>query len=279
MKFGFHISISGSIDRAVDRAVKLGCDTFQIFTRNPRTWKSKELTYEEAKSFRDKRRRAGLDPVFGHIPYLLNLATPKDDMYIRSVALLAEELNRCDKLEIPYLVTHLGSHLGSGSEAGVQRVQAALDSVLKGNNGGVVLLLENTSGSRNSVGSDLWELGVILKGLRFGDRVGICFDTCHGFASGYDLSSMEAVDNTVRILESSVGLNRISLVHLNDCKGGLGSNLDRHEHIGLGGIGLDGFRALLRCPLGDKPMIMETPVDDRRSDSDNLDLVRELKVE
>ncbi len=276
MKFGFHVSISGSVDRAVDRAVHLGCDTFQIFTRNPRRWKSRELRHEEIELFREKRKKEGLNPVFGHMPYLPNLATPRDDMYERSVQSLAEGLLRCEVLGIPYLVTHLGSHLGSGSIFGVRRVQAALDSVLGKDSGGVVLLLENTSGSSNGVGSDLGELGVILEGLRFGDRVGVCFDTCHGFAAGYDLRCVEAVGGVVGLIESAVGLDRVGLVHLNDCLGGLGSHVDRHEHVGLGGIGLEGFHALLRSPLGVKPMVLETPVDDRRSDADNLAVVRGL---
>ena len=276
MKFGFHVSISGSIDRAVDRAAELGCDVFQIFTRNPRRWKSRELRSEEVDAFREKRWKAGLDPVFGHMPYLPNLATPRDDLYARSVESLAVGLQRCDALGIPYLVTHLGSHLGSGSEKGVRRVKAALDTVLSRDGGGVVLLLENTSGSRNSVGSDLVELGVILDGLRFGGRVGVCFDTCHGFAAGYDLRTGDAVDATIGVLESCVGLDRVGLVHLNDCAGGLGGHVDRHEHVGLGGIGVEGFRALLGSRLGGVPLVMETPVDDRRGDAENLVAVRGL---
>jgi len=275
MKFGFHVSISGGVDRAVDRAVELGCDVFQVFTRNPRMWRSRDLRLEEIDAFRE-RRKAGLDPVFGHMPYLPNLATPREDMYGRSVESLAVGLQRCDTLGIPYLVTHLGSHLGSGSVAGVRRVQAALDSVLSRDGGGVVLLLENTSGSRNSVGSDLVELGVILDGLRFGGRVGVCFDTCHGFAAGYDLRDRIAVDATVGVLESSVGLDRVGLVHLNDCAGVLGGHVDRHEHVGLGGIGVEGFRSLLGSRLGGVPMVMETPVDDRRGDAENLAAVRGL---
>ena len=276
MKFGFHVSISGSVDRAVDRAAELGCDVFQIFTRNPRTWKSRELRPEEIEAFWEKRKKAGIDPVFGHMPYLPNLATPRDDMYARSVESLAVGLQRCDTLGIPYLVTHLGSHLGSGSVVGVRRVQAALDTVLSRDGGGVVLLLENTSGSRNSVGSDLVELGAILDGLRFGGRVGVCFDTCHGFAAGFDLRDGVAVDTTVGLLESVVGLDRVGLVHLNDCTGVLGGHVDRHEHVGLGGIGVEGFRALLGSGLGGVPMVMETPVDDRRGDAENLAAVRGL---
>ena len=276
MKLGVHVSISGGVDRAVDRAADLGCDVFQIFTRNPRTWKSRELSEEEIEAFMEKRWKTGLDPVFGHMPYLPNLASPRDVMYARSVESLAVGLQRCDSLGIPYLVTHLGSHLGSGSEKGVRRVRAALDTVLSRDGGDVVLLLENTSGSQNGVGSDLVELGVILDGLRFGGRVGVCFDTCHGFAAGYDLRTGDAVGATIGVLESSVGLDRVGLVHLNDCAGELGGHVDRHEHIGLGGIGVEGFRALLRSGLGSVPMVMETPVDDRRDDAGNLAAVRGL---
>ena len=274
MKFGLHVSISGSIDRSVDRATESGCDVFQIFSRSPRMWKARELRQGEVDLFREKLNRSGLD-VNGHMPYLPNLATPKEEMYRRSVGVLVEELARCEALGLPYLVSHMGSHLGAGSEAGVRRIQGALDEALAGG-GDVAVLLENGAGSTNSLGSRFEEVGRILDGLRYGDRVGICFDTCHAYAAGYDLRSVASVESVLGGLEMAVGLDRVGLVHLNDCVGTLGAGLDRHEHIGLGEIGLDGFRAILGSRLGGIPMVMETPVDERRSDEGNLATVREL---
>ncbi|NQT07858.1 TIM barrel protein, partial [Candidatus Bathyarchaeota archaeon] len=142
LRLGYHVSISGGVDMAVDRAVELGCDTFQIFTRNPRSWRSRRLTDEEVAAFRAKRAEAGLDPVVGHMPYILNLASPQDEIYERSVGSLAVGLERCSALGIWFLVTHLGSHLGSGAEAGLGRVVGALDRVLEGDGSDVVVLLE-----------------------------------------------------------------------------------------------------------------------------------------
>jgi len=274
LKFGLHVSISGSIDRSVDRAVEFRCDVFQIFSRSPRMWKARELKQPEVDLFREKLKASNLG-VNGHMPYLPNPATPKDDMYKKSVGVLVEELGRCEALGLPYLVSHMGSHLGSGVDAGIKRIQAALDTALKGSNG-VVILLENGAGGKNSMGSRFEEIGRILEGLKYGDRVGVCFDTCHAYAAGYDLRSRVAVDSVIDGLEGYVGLDRVELVHLNDCVSALGTGRDRHEHIGLGEIGLEGFRAFLGSRFSSIPMVMETPVDDRRDDAGNMAAIREL---
>ena len=276
VKLGFHVSISGAIDRAVDRAVELGCDTFQIFTRSPRAWGFKTLNRAEVEAFREKLRRAGIGPVFVHMPYILNLATPNDEVYRRSVDSLEAEMERCAALEAPFLVTHLGSHLGAGAEFGVARVVKAIDAVLSRSGGSTVVLLENSSGAGNRLGSSFEEMGHILQGVTEEDRVAVCFDTCHAFTSGYELGHSEGIAETLEALDRAVGLERLELVHLNDSVGGLGSGIDHHEHIGLGMIGEEGFRVILRSRLSELPMIMETPVDGRRGDSENMDKVREL---
>jgi deoxyribonuclease-4 len=276
VKLGFHVSISGSIDRAVDRALELDCDTFQIFTRNPRSWASRELKEGEADAFREKRGRSGMDPVFGHMPYILNLASPDEGVYGRSVASLRVGLERCSALGIPMLVTHIGSHLGMGSELGVARVSGALDAVLEGDDSGVVILLENGSGSRNKVGSSFEELGRILGRVATPSRVAVCFDTCHAFAAGYELRTVEGLEGTLGSFDAAVGLDRLGLVHLNDSVGGLGSGVDRHEHIGLGEIGVEGFRGILTSYLACLPMVMETPVDGRRGNGENMVVARGL---
>ncbi len=274
LRLGYHVSISGGVDRAVDRAVGLGCDTFQIFTRNPRSWRSRELSDVEVAAFRVKRAEAGLDPVVGHMPYILNLASPQDGVYGRSVGSLAVGLERCSVLGIEFLVTHLGSHLGSGAEAGLRRVVGALDGVRGGDGSDVVVLLENGVGSVNGVGSSFEELGRILDEVGRPGRVGVCLDTCHMFVAGYDVRTPGALGETLDVFDSCVGFDRLGVVHLNDSVGGLGSGRDRHEHIGLGEIGLDGFRAIVGSRLAGFPLILETPLDGRRGE--DLGVVRGL---
>lgn len=276
MKLGVHVSISGSIDRAVDRAAEMGCNTFQIFTRNPRGWRFKGMDQKEVEHFTRKLEVHKMDPVFGHMPYLPNLASPKEEVYEKSVVSLTAELRRCAKLRIPYLVTHLGSHLGAGASVGLQRVINAINQSIYKAEGRVMLLLENTAGTKNSVGSSFEDLRSIIDQLAEPHRIGVCFDTCHGFAAGYDLRTEGAVEATIEKFDEVLGLERLKLVHLNDCKGELSSHVDRHEHIGMGKIGEDGFRKILRSRLGRLPLILETPVDKRRDDLGNLEKVRKL---
>ena len=278
MRVGFHISIHGSIDRAVDRAVELGYNTFQIFTRNPRQWKATKLTSEMARAFSDKVKSHDVKPVFAHMPYLPNLASPKDDVYSKSVETLTSELERCRRLEIPYLVTHLGSHLGAGMQTGFMRLINAINQAFNVTGGGVTLLLENTAGTRNSMGGTLEDIQNIIEQLAHPEWIGICFDTSHAFAAGYDLRTRETVEGTIRKIDETIGFEKLKLVHLNDSKGDLNSRIDRHEHIGLGKIGEEGFRNVLESRLGGLPLILETPIDARRSDVDNLRKVRDLAV-
>ena len=278
MKIGFHVSASGSVDLGVDRAAKLKCNTFQIFTRNPRQWYSGKLTHETAKTFIEKVKNYGFEPVFAHMPYLPNLASPRDEVYKKSVKVLTLELERCSQLEIPYLVTHLGSHLGLGFQKGLKRLINAINKSLKDTDENVSLLLENTAGTRNSMGSTLEHIQNIIESVFQQDRIGICFDTSHAFAAGYDLRTKEAVKKTIEKIEELIGFKKLNIVHLNDSKGGFCSYIDRHEHIGLGKIGEEGFRNILKSRLGKLPLIMETPKDARRSDIDNLNKVKELAV-
>ncbi|MEJ2126207.1 MAG: deoxyribonuclease IV, partial [Candidatus Bathyarchaeota archaeon] len=276
MKVGFHVSISGSIDKAVDRAVDLGCTIFQIFTRNPRQWHSTNLDPETAKKFSDKVTKYNMQPVFAHMPYLPNLASPKDDVHKKSVKTLSLELKRCEQLEIPYLVTHLGSHLGKGKETGFERLINGINKVLKDTKGKVTVLLENTAGTKNSMGSTFEDIQHIIERLTHQEYIGVCFDTSHAFAAGYDLRTKEALQETINSIQKTVGFEKIKLVHLNDSKGELNSRIDRHDHIGLGKIGENGFRNILASRLGEAPLVMETPRDARRSDVGNLEKAKEL---
>ncbi len=276
VKVGVHVSIAGSLDLAVDRAKDAGCDVFQMFSRNPRGWAYPPLTDELCSTFRSKVKTTGLLPV-DHMPYLPNLASPKEDVYTKSVETLTSELERCGALGIPYLVTHLGHHLGDGMAGGRSRVIKAINTALASSDGKAMLLLENTAGEKNSVGSSLEHIHAILEGITDRELTGVCFDTCHAFAAGYELRTAEGLEDTLGQFDEMIGLGNLKVIHLNDTKGEKGSGLDRHEHIGLGGIGEDGFRRILHHKvLASVPLICETPVDERRDDRGNIEKVRDL---
>lgn len=277
VRAGCHVSIAGGIDRAVGRALSRGCDLFQVFTRNPRGWRYSALDAETVKRFWEEMDRAGIGPAVAHMPYLPNLASPKKDVYEKSVHTLAAELERCGRLEIPFLVTHLGSHLGEGADAGAKREIEAIQSALSRADSGTTLLLENTAGSAHSLGNTFEEIARILEGVGMPDRTGVCFDTCHAFAAGYHLSTPNGLEETMDRFDRIIGADHLRVIHLNDSKGECGSGLDRHEHIGLGTIGTAGIRRILHHPrLGSLPFILETPVDDRRNDAENIRVVRRL---
>jgi len=277
MRIGAHLSIAGSIDRAVDRAVERKCETFQIFTRSPRGWKFKPLDEEETEDFVRKVRESRIDPAVSHMPYLPNLASHDKVIYRKSVETLIAELDRAGRLGIRYVVTHLGSHVGAGMEVGLKQIVDACDKALFAVQNDVQLLLENTAGTKNSMGGSFEDMQRIIDGVNQRSRVGVCYDTCHGFAAGYDLRTPERLEMTLGQLDAVIGMDRLRVVHLNDSKGKLGSRIDRHEHIGLGHIGNNGFRAILHNGLIRKlPLILETPIDTRRNDEWNLRKVRQL---
>lgn len=278
MRLGLHVSIQGELSEAVDRAIERGCNTMQLFTRNPRGWRFKPLDPETVEHFIQKRGTFDIQPVFAHMPYLPNLASARRDVYEKSVESLTVELSRCTQLKIPYLVTHLGSNLGSGKEAGLERIVVAINSALRQSRVDTTVLLENTAGGENSMGSTFEEIQGVIEDVEKQGRIGVCLDTCHAFAAGYDLATPRGLGRTLRRFDEVIGLSRLKLVHLNDSKGGLRSRWDRHEHIGLGKIGQRGFANILASPLRTLPLILETPIDERRSDVDNIQKVRELAL-
>jgi deoxyribonuclease IV len=279
VRVGFHVSIAGGISNSVNNAKKIGCTAFQIFSRNPRGWAAKAVPHDEVQLFRNKLAASGIEKssVVVHMPYLPNLSGPEGEFYEKSVQTLTEELHRCKTLELPYLVIHLGSHMGRGSNSGIDQLVKAIDSACSKCGSGLAVLLENSAGQKNSVGSTFEELRLILDRLGNSKEIGVCIDTCHLFASGYDLRTKADVEIVFNKFKDIVGLKELKIVHLNDSKGRLGSNLDRHEHIGLGSIGIEGIAAFLNLrEIQPLPIIMETPIDKRRGDEQNLKVVLDI---
>ena len=276
MQIGCHVSISGSIDKSVDNAVERNCSAFQIFTRSPRSWHAKDLTKEDIDAFKSKLKSSKIDrfATCAHMPYLPNLATPKNDGFEKSVNTLISEVERCAQLGIPYLVTHLGSHLGTGEEAGIKKLVKGLTKAGQTKND-VIILLENTAGQKNSVGSDFKQLGEIFKQLKPSKKFGVCLDTCHAFVAGYDLRTADKVKETFKEFDKHVGIENLKILHLNDARGEIGCNLDRHYHLGLGGIGEEGITSVVKFANKKKiPIILETPIDDDRDDFENVKIAK-----
>ncbi len=278
VRLGVHVSVAGGVDKAVYRAREKGCDAFQIFSSNPRKWRTNPIHCESAERFVALQRQFGIFPAVDHMPYLPNLASVNDEVYAKSVWSLAKELERCQALGIPYLVTHMGSHMGKGRESGLARITGALQTVFSKCESDTILLLENSAGTKNSMSSTFSDIAAVLESLPTNrHRLGVCLDTCHLHAAGYDLRTSSALQATLDQFEDCIGLDKLMLIHLNDCRGAIGSHLDRHEHIGLGQIGEEGFRAILCHPtLAGLAMILETPVDARRDDGGNLEVARRL---
>lgn len=278
VKLGFHVSIAGAFANAVPRAKELTCDTFQMFTRSPRVWAAKPITDGDAAAFKKALAESGIGPVVDHMPYLPNLAAEKPDIYEKSVAALTDELNRCAKLGIPYLVTHLGHHgPADGHKKGQEKVIAALSKALDESEGNTMILLENTANEKNTVGGTFTDVGAIADGVGKTDRIGFCFDTCHAGAAGYDIPGHGA-ETVFSWFEDEAGsLDRLKVIHLNDMKGGIGSHLDRHEHLGLGTLGEAGIRDVLTFPkISHCAFIMETPANETRGDAENMETARRL---
>jgi deoxyribonuclease IV len=285
-KAGFHVSIAGGISNSVDNALKSGCNAFQIFSRNPRGWAAKPLEEEEAKKFQTKLANSKIQrsSVCVHMPYLPNLSSPDSELYNKSVNSLAGEIKRCGILSIPYLVIHLGSHLGKGSDNAISQIVKACSFALDhykssstqyGNS--VTILFENSAGQKNNIGSKFEEIRLILDKLNSSGEFGVCLDTCHAFAAGYDLHTEDNVNATIDQFNNIIGLKELKMVHLNDSKDKINSNRDRHEHIGFGNIGKEGFKALFKHKaIMRLPLIMETPNDDKCDDLKIiLDLIRQ----
>ena len=278
---GAHQSIAGGLHRAFDRILAVGGESLQIFTANQRQWRVKPPTAEDIRLFAEKWQACGQMPVASHGSYLINLAAADPIAAAKSIAAFADELGRCLQLGLGFVVLHPGSHLGAGVEAGLAAVARNLDQALEQAGvpaTGLKVLLETTAGMGTALGSRFAELGWLLGRSRYAHNLGVCIDTCHIFAAGYDLRDPAAYERTMDELEREVGLARVHFIHLNDSKKGLASRVDRHDHIGRGEIGDEGFRLLLNDPrFAYHPMTLETPKgDDLAEDRENLARLRGL---
>ncbi len=277
MRIGVHVSIAGRIYEAIDRGKELGCETIQIFSRNPRGWQVTKLDPKDADEFRRRKKEAGIFPVLVHIPYLINLATPDEKLAKKSIAAYIEDLERTDMLGAEYFVTHLGSHVGSGEDIGVKRFAKNMNIILEKRKPKCMILLENTAGSGNNLGYKFSQIKEIISGIDDKKKIGICFDTEHAYGAGYDVSTKRGLDETLGELDKNVGLNRLKTVHLNDSKAKLGSRVDRHEHIGKGYIGKEGMKRIINhSKLRHLPFIMETPKKKPTDDPMNMKMAWSL---
>lgn len=284
-RVGFHVSIAGGIQNSITNALDIGCTAFQIFTRSPRQWQANELLEADVELFKTNLKKSGIEKnsVAVHMPYLPNLSGPDGELFDKSLDSFARELKRCSQLGIEYLVIHLGSHKDMGRDHGVQQLLKSCGKAVDNykssfkKNLDVTILLENSAGQKGSIGSKLEELGEILDKLS-NKTYGICLDTCHAFASGYDLSTEEACKRFINDFDETVGLDSLKFIHLNDSKHEIGSRRDRHELFGNGKIGAKGLSTIINDKkMGNVPMVMEPDKVSNEEDIKNLALIRKFR--
>jgi deoxyribonuclease-4 len=277
---GAHMSIAGGLHLAIARGEETGCAAIQVFTKNASQWRGKSISPAEADVFRQAWQESSIGPVIAHDSYLINLAAPDEAMWRKSIAAFVDEMERCAALGIPELVMHPGAHLGAGEEVGLERMSAAFREIFAAAPAGVSVLLENTAGQGTCLGHRFEHLAAVIEQVPEG-RFGVCFDTCHAYAAGYDLATAEGYAEVISEFDRVIGLERLRAFHVNDCKKGLGCRVDRHEHIGQGSIGEAGFAALMQdARFAGIPKILETPKGEAAElDLMNLALLRRLAGE
>lgn len=279
MRLGAHMSIAGGAEKAFDRGESIGCETMQMFVTSPSRWQITKLKAKSLERFPIRQQETGIEPVLAHARYLLNLGSPDDELWSKSIDGCYDELERCETLSIPYLCLHPGAHMEEGVDAGIQRVVAALNELRQRTSDyAVKLLLETTAGQGTVLGATFEELAQMIEMVDDPSWLGVCLDTCHIFAAGYDLRDEKSYTETWRQFEKALGLDQLYFIHLNDSKGCLDCHLDRHEHIGKGELGLEAFRFLMNDPrLQDIPMVLETPKGpEMEEDVENLAVLRGL---
>ncbi len=280
MKIGAHVSAAGGLEKCIDRAVAIGAETIQIFASGPQSWRPGTHSDAAIAALRQRAAEAGIAPLFLHGVYLINLASADPVLVNRSVGSLKQYMQFAAKAGAEGVIFHIGSHKGTGFEAVLPQIVAAITAVLQATPGDTALILENSAGQGGSIGSRFAELGAIIRAVD-SPRVKVCLDTCHCLAAGYDVRTPDGVAATLEEFEREVGLARLVAVHANDSKAGLGSGLDRHENIGQGQIGEDGFRALLAHPaFREVPFLLEVPgLEGEGPDKPNVDILKRLAAE
>ncbi|MCX7721940.1 MAG: deoxyribonuclease IV [Verrucomicrobiae bacterium] len=279
MKLGAHMPIAGGVWKALVHGRKLGCECVQLFLKNNVQWRAKPYPARTIERFARERASAGIPHVFAHASYLINLAGPDSSARTRSIAALVTELDLAAALELPFIVLHPGSHLGAGEAVGIRQIAAGLEEVFRlSPHKHVRVAIETTAGQGTSIGYQLEHLAAIFDAAAFSARLAVCLDTAHLFAAGYDIRTPAGWDRIIDQLDAMIGLDRVVAVHLNDSKAGLGSRIDRHEHIGKGAIGERAFEHIVNDPrFKDHPGCIETPKsEDLREDRRNLRVLRSL---
>jgi deoxyribonuclease IV len=279
LRLGAHESVAGGLYRAIERGKVAGCESLQIWTRNGRRWSSSPLEDDILRQFSKARSDSGIHPIVAHAAYLINIASPDPDLLRRSVTCLIDEAQRCDALDIPYIILHPGAHTGSGMPAGLAQAAAALSETLAALRGGRTrLVLETTSGQGTALGGTFENLASLIEKVDGGSELGVCLDTCHAFAAGYELRSADGYARTMEEFDRLLGRQTLKVVHLNDSRFERGSHRDRHAHIGEGHLGLDGFAHLLNdSRMSGLPGILETPKsNDLHEDRENLARLRAI---
>jgi len=276
-RIGVHVSIAGKIWESLERAKALGCNTMQIFSRNPRSWQASEFESSDIENFKRLKAEYDISPVAVHIPYIINLATPTDGLYKKSIAAYMEDIARADILGTEYVVTHLGSHVGTGEDKGIRRFREALNQIVNKTKPKTMILLENTAGSGSCIGYRFEHIKRIIDRLDHPERVGVCLDTAHTFESGCDIKTKVGLKKTLKEFDKLIGLDKIKVVHFNDSLSAFGSHVDRHQHIGKGNIGLPALKRIINHPeLKNAAFIMETPKKTDRDDKRNLAVVKKM---
>jgi len=276
---GAHMSIAGGLPKAVERGRAAGCGVLQVFTQNSNQWRGKRITDSDASLFREKWAESGIKEIVSHDIYLINLAAAPGETRDKSMAGFLEEMERCARLGIDKIVMHPGAHLGDGEETGVSRIVEAFDILFQqARDFTGTVLLETTAGQGTNIGYRFEHLREIRDRSDFPDRFGVCFDTCHTFAAGYDITTREGYDSVFGEFDRVLGLENLRVFHFNDSKKGLNCRVDRHEHIGRGAMGLEGFRFLMNDQrFSSIPKILETPKGDNdEMDAINLKTLRDL---
>jgi deoxyribonuclease-4 len=281
MPIGAHMSIAGGIWNAFLRGKEVGCEVIQIFTKSSSQWRAKPLGDEEVKRFEENKDKTAIWPVWAHNAYLINLASPDDLLHRKSLDAMLLELQRAETLGLPYIIMHPGAHVGSGEEAGIKRIAASLNIIFRETEGyRVGVLLETTAGQGSVIGYRFEHIAEIIDRVEEEGRIGVCLDTCHIFAAGYDIRNR--YDEVFEEFDGIIGLQKLKVLHLNDALKGIGSRVDRHWHIGKGKIGLETFGRIMKDErFRDLPMIIETPkgMDEKGRNLDivNLGILRKLR--